>query len=87
MSELQKRETRLRRMAAQQGLILGRERRAPFLPGGRGYILFADPDQGLAMLSHAERRSPVSVFDRGYQGTIDEIEAYLRRGHQAVRHA
>jgi hypothetical protein len=77
MEEDRERESRLQRMAAGQGLIFGVERRGL---RGRGYMLFADSGQAIALLPNDKRRTPVDVTGLGYEGTLDDIEAYLRRG-------
>jgi hypothetical protein len=83
MGDAQDREARLRRMASKQGLILGRERRSK--SGASRYILFADPDRASATLSGTEQRSPLEIDAKGYEGSIDEIEAYLTRGELLAR--
>ena len=77
MEEDREREARLQSMAAGQGLIFGAERRGL---RGRRYMLFADSGRAIALLPDDERRTPVDVAGPGYEGTLDDIEAYLRRG-------
>jgi hypothetical protein len=80
MAEDPDREARLRKMAARQGLVLGRSRRR-LPPHNRAeYILFADPDQASAVLPNSEKRSPLQIGDAGYEGTLEAIEAYLLLG-------
>ena len=77
MEEEREREARLQRMAAGQGLTLGIERRGL---RGRGYMLFVDLDRAISPLPGGEKRTSLDVAGLGYEGTLDDIEAYLRRG-------
>jgi hypothetical protein len=77
MEEDRERECRLQRMAAGQGLTLGVERRGR---RGRGYMLFVDLDRAITPLPNGERRTSLDVPGLGYEGSLDDIEAYLRRG-------
>ena len=81
------REARLRILAARQGLYLGNARsRDPLAADYGRYVLFADPGRAVAPLgATAETRHPVDIAGAGYQGTLDEIEAFLIRGEQQAR--
>jgi hypothetical protein len=78
------REARLRILAARQGLYLGNARsRDPCAADYGRYVLFADPGRAVAILgATAETRDPVDIAGAGYQGTLDEIEAFLIRGEE-----
>ena len=58
-------------------MTLGVERRGL---QGRGYMLFVDLDRAITPLPDGEKRTPLDVAGLGYEGTLDDIEAYLRRG-------
>jgi hypothetical protein len=81
------REARLRILAARQGLYLGNARsRDPSAADYGRYVLFADPGRAVAILgATAETRDPVDIAGAGYQGTLDEIEAFLIRGEEQAR--
>ena len=82
----QAREARLRRMAAGQGLFLSKSRRRrPGAEAAGGYMLFDNPDRAVAVFGASAERSPWDVSDRGYQASLDEIEAYLARGQDRGR--
>jgi hypothetical protein len=75
------REDLLKEMAARQGLVLAKSRHQP--PDGEsagGYMLFDSASRAVAVFGTTSGRGPLDISDRGYQATLDEIEAYLRRG-------
>jgi hypothetical protein len=68
-------------VASRQGLILAKSRRRyPDAENAGGYMLFDNPDRAVAVLGAKQARGPWDISGSGYQATLDEIEAYLRRG-------
>ena len=45
-------------------------------------MLFDSPGRAVAVFGATSVRGPWDVSGSGYQATLDEIEAYLRRGEQ-----
>jgi hypothetical protein len=43
-------------------------------------MLFVDLDRAITPLPDGEKRTSLDVDGLGYEGTLDDIEAYLRRG-------
>ena len=73
------REARLRKMAARQGLVLAKSRHQP--PDGDiagGYMLLDSASRAVAVFGAKSGRGSLDVSGKG--ATLDEIEAYLRRG-------
>jgi hypothetical protein len=71
-------------MAARQGLILTKSRRRDPAHQSPRYMLFDDPNSAIAVLvSDADRRDPLDISGVGFEGSLDEVESFLRRGEHA----
>ena len=74
------REAHLRKMAARQGLVLTKSQEPPDGDIAGGYMLLDSASRAVAVFGAKSGRGPLDVCGKGYQATLDEIEAYLRRG-------
>jgi hypothetical protein len=67
-------------MAARQGLVLTKSPEPPDGDSAGGYMLLDSASRAVAVSGAKTARGPLDVRGKGYQATLDEIEAYLRRG-------
>jgi hypothetical protein len=74
------REAHLRKMAARQGLVLTKSQEPADGDIAGGYMLLDSASRAVAVSGAKSGRGPLDVSGKGYQATLDEIEAYLRRG-------
>ena len=73
------REAHLRKMAARQGLVLTKSQEPPDGDIAR-YMLLDSASRVVSVSGAKTARGPSDVSGKGNQATLDEIEAYLRRG-------
>ena len=71
------REAHLRKMAARQGLVLTKSQEPPDGDIAR-YMLLDSASRAVAVFGAKSGRGSLDVSGKG--ATLDEIEAYLRRG-------